>query len=148
MDEVIEKLKIAFGTSFAFYMKAHNFHWNVEGPNFYAFHEFFGDIYEEVQSSLDITAEQIRTLDAYTPGSLSRLQELSTVTGEDRVELSPLTMVQILLSDNEKTRNAFLAAFAAAEKQNLQGLMDHLAARIDAHNKHRWMLNSHLKKVG
>jgi len=148
MDEVIEKLKIAFGTSFAFYMKAHNFHWNVEGPNFYQFHEFFGDIYEEVQSSLDITAEQIRTLDAYTPGSLNRLQELSTIDGEERVELSPLTMVQILLADNEKARNAFLEAFAAAEKQNLQGLMDHLAARIDAHNKHRWMLNSHLKKVG
>lgn len=148
MDEVIEKLKIAFGTSFAFYMKAHNFHWNVEGPQFYQFHEFFGDIYEEVQSSLDSTAEQIRTLDAYTPGSLSRLQELSTVAGEDRVELSPLTMVQVLLADNEKARNAFLEAFAAAEKQNLQGLMDHLAARIDAHNKHRWMLNSHLKKVG
>ena len=97
---------------------------------------------------MDITAEQIRTLDAYTPGSLGRLQELSTISGEDRVELSPLTMVQILLADNEKTRTAFLEAFAAAEKQNLQGLMDHLAARIDAHNKHRWMLNSHLKKVG
>ena len=84
MDEVIEKLKIAFGTSFAFYLKAHNFHWNVEGPQFYQFHEFFGDIYEEVQSSLDSTAEQIRTLDAYTPGSLNRLQELSTVSAEDR----------------------------------------------------------------
>ena len=147
MDEVIEKLKIAFGTSFAFYMKAHNFHWNVEGPQFYMFHDFFGDIYEEVQSSLDITAEQIRTLGAYTPGSLNRLQDLSTVSAEDRVELSPLTMVEILLADNEKTRDAFLATFAAAEKQNLQGLMDHLAERIDAHNKHRWMLQSHLKKV-
>ena len=147
MDDVIEKLKIAFGTSFAFYMKAHNFHWNVEGPNFYMFHDFFGDIYEEVQSSLDITAEQIRTLDAYTPGSLNRLQDLSTVSAEDRVELSPLTMVEILLADNEKTRTAMMEAFAAAEKENLQGLMDHLAARIDAHNKHRWMLQSHLKKV-
>ena len=148
MDEVIEKLKIAFGTSFAFYLKAHNFHWNVEGPQFYAFHEFFGDIYEEVQASLDITAEQIRTLDAYTPGTLGRLQELSTVTGEERVGLSALEMVKILLEDNDKTRTAMLEAFAAAEKENLQGLMDHLAERINAHNKHRWMLNSHLKKVG
>jgi starvation-inducible DNA-binding protein len=145
MEEVIEKLKVAFGTSFAFYMKAHNFHWNVEGPQFYMFHDFFGDIYEEVQSSLDTTAEQIRTLDSYTPGSLNRLQDLSTVSAEERVGLPPLEMVKILLADNEKTRNAMLDAFAAAEKQNLQGLMDHLAARIDAHNKHRWMLNSHLK---
>ena len=148
MDDVIEKLKIAFGTSYAFYLKAHNFHWNVEGELFYNFHNFFGDIYEEVYNSLDATAEQIRTLDAYTPGSLSRLQDLSTVTGEDRVGLSPLTMVKILLEDNEKTRTALLDAFDAADKENLQGLMDHLAGRIDAHNKHHWMLNSHLKKVG
>jgi starvation-inducible DNA-binding protein len=148
MDDVIEKLKMAFGTSFAFYMKAHNFHWNVEGPQFYMFHDFFGDIYEEVQSSLDATAEQIRTLDAYTPGTLNRLQDLSTVNGEERVGLPPLEMVKILLEDNEKVRTALLNTFAAAEKENLQGLMDHLATRIDSHNKHRWMLQSHLKKVG
>jgi starvation-inducible DNA-binding protein len=145
MEEVIRTLKVAFGSSFAFYMKAHNFHWNVEGPQFSMFHNFFSDIYEEVQESLDVTAEQIRTLDSYTPGSLTRLQELSLVTSEDRVGLPPLLMCSILLEDSQKVRQAFLDAFAAAEKQNLQGLMDHLAGRIDAHNKHQWMLKSHLK---
>jgi DNA-binding ferritin-like protein len=35
--------------------------------------------------------------------------------------------------------------FAVAEQENQQGIMDFLAARIDAHGKHGWMLRSFLK---
>ena len=145
MDDVIEKLKIAFGTSYAFYLKAQNFHWNVEGMFFYNFHNFFGGIYEEVYSSLDATAEQIRTLDSYAPGSLNRLNELSTINGEERVGLPAIEMVKILSEDNKKVSSALKAAFDAANNADNQGLADYLASRLDAHNKHQWMLNSHLK---
>lgn len=144
---MVDDLKVAFGTSYGFYLKAHNFHWNVEGELFYNFHNFFGGIYEEVYGSIDATAEQIRTLDAYTPGSFSRLKELSTIADEERVELHPINMVEILAKDNKRVLAALNTAFKSAEEAGNQGLMDHLAGRIDAHNKHQWMLNSHLKKI-
>ena len=34
MDELIKAMKIAFATEFSFYLKAHFYHWNVEGPDF------------------------------------------------------------------------------------------------------------------
>ena len=40
MDELIEQMKVALASTFAFYLKAHNFHWNVEGPNFPQYHSF------------------------------------------------------------------------------------------------------------
>ncbi len=48
-----ESLKKLLANSYAFVIKAQQFHWNVEGPNFPQYHEFFGDLYGEVYASLD-----------------------------------------------------------------------------------------------
>ena len=53
MDALQQALKIAFASEFAFYLKAHYFHWNVEGPLFPQLHKLFGKIYEEVYDSID-----------------------------------------------------------------------------------------------
>jgi starvation-inducible DNA-binding protein len=66
-DELIKAMKIAFSSEFSYYLKAHFFHWNVEGPDFSQYHELFGKIYEEVYESIDPFAENIRKLGAYTP---------------------------------------------------------------------------------
>ena len=61
---LVDDLKTLLSTQYAFVIKAQNFHWNVEGPDFAQFHKFFGKIYEEVyKNSIDQTAEHIRTLD-------------------------------------------------------------------------------------
>ena len=65
MDELKQALKQAFANSFAFYLKAHYFHWNVEGMLFSQFHDFFGNIYQEVYASIDPFAENIRKIDSY-----------------------------------------------------------------------------------
>ena len=65
-----DNLRVLLASSYAFVVKAQQFHWNVEGPNFPQYHEFLGDLYSEVYASIDKTAEYIRTLDVYTPGSM------------------------------------------------------------------------------
>ena len=51
MDErFVNQLKIAFASQYAFALKAQNFHWNVEGSDFYQLHKLFEDIYDEVRS--------------------------------------------------------------------------------------------------
>jgi starvation-inducible DNA-binding protein len=82
MEQLVEALKKAQATSFAFYLKAHNYHWNVEGSNFAEYHEFLKGLYEEVFGAVDTIAELIRTLDAYAPGSFTRFQQLSVIEDE------------------------------------------------------------------
>ena len=61
-------LKQLLASNFAYYLKAQFFHWNVEGRDFYEYHKFFQDIYEDAYSAVDTIAESIRTLDSYAPG--------------------------------------------------------------------------------
>ena len=141
-----DDLKILLATQYAFVIKAQFFHWNVEGPDFAQLHRFFGKIYEEVyKNAIDQTAELIRILDDYTPGSFERFGELSLISGQIKVPRARL-MIQELLADSQTMINLLNETFASAESENQQGIMDFLASRIDAMGKHRWMLRSFLKE--
>jgi len=143
---LVDDLKTLLATQYAFVIKAQFFHWNVEGPDFSQLHKFFGKIYEEVYgNSIDQTAEFVRILDDYTPGSFERFQELSEITGQLRVPRARL-MIEELFNDAERMIDLLNRTFASAESENQQGIMDFLASRIDAMGKHRWMLRSFLKE--
>lgn len=139
-----ELLKKALADVFAFYLKTQYYHWNVEGEDFYQYHELFGDIYEEVQGSVDMLAEQIRTLNEYAPGSLTRFKELSTIN-EDTIIPDNKTMARYLLVENEKVLAILTAAYQAAEEQEELGVSNFLQDRIQAHKKHAWFLRATTK---
>jgi starvation-inducible DNA-binding protein len=142
-DVLQSKMKVILATSFSFYLKAHNYHWNVTGPNFAQYHKFLGDLYEEVWNSLDTTAEEIRKLDSFAPGSLSRYSELSHIEDELNVPTSDV-MFKRLREDNSKLLTLLYGARKTAEEIDAAGTLDYLESRIGAHEKHRWMLNSFL----
>ena len=144
MDELVEALKKAQATSFAFYLKAHNYHWNVEGHSFSEYHAFLGDLYEEVWGAVDAIAEHCRTLDAYVPGSFTRFQQLSSIEDELSVPTGRIMMSKLLL-DNQRVISDLTVAYRAAEAAGKVGIANFMQDRIDIHEKHGWMLRSFTK---
>ncbi len=141
-----DTLKVLLATSYAFVIKAQNFHWNVVGPDFPEYHKFLGDLYSEVyDNAIDQTAEYVRTLQAYTPGSIERFAELSAIHGQTKVPRAELMFAE-LEQDNQKILEMWKQAFHVAEQADEQGIADFIASRIDAHGKHGWMLRSILKR--
>jgi starvation-inducible DNA-binding protein len=143
MEQLILQLKITQATAFSLYLKAHFFHWNVTGPFFSQFHDFFGDFYNDVWASVDSYAEHARTLDTFVPGSLVRFSELSEI--EDETNVPPaLTMVSKLYSDNEIMLQSLYKTHALAESAGKRGLVNFIEDRIDFHDKMHWMLKSYI----
>lgn len=141
MDTLIEIMRKVLADTFAMYLKSHNYHWNVEGANFPQYHEFFGNLYEELHGAVDPIAEEIRSLNAYAPGSFTRFLELTTIEDETSIP-GGIEMVRRLAMDNEKVLATLDIAFKLADELDQQGLADFIAGRIDAHKKHGWMLRS------
>ena len=143
MDELVQDMKVCLATTFAFYLKAHNFHWNVEGPLFPAYHKFFKNIYEDAFDAVDGIAEEIRTLGSFAPGSMTRYLELSKV--DDEISFYDAhRMVKTLQMDNERVIDVLRTAQKKAETQGAVGLSNFLQDRIDKHYKHNWMLKATL----
>jgi starvation-inducible DNA-binding protein len=144
MDKFVTQLKIAFASQYAFAIKTQNYHWNVEGIDFYQKHKMFQKIYEETYGAVDDFAENIRKLKAYTPASLYRFSALAAIDDELEI-LEPQAMVAELLRDAEKMQEIMKALFVEAEALGHHGLSNFLADRQDAFAKHAWFLRSTLK---
>jgi starvation-inducible DNA-binding protein len=145
MDELHKSLKIAFASEFSFYLKAHNFHWNVTGPFFSQLHDLFGKIYQEVYGSIDQFAEEIRSSGAFVPASFSRFSMLTAINDETDI-LDDGDMIQELLVDSDKMVKILKLCFDIATRYGEDGLANFLAERMDAHRKHSWMLRSTITK--
>lgn len=141
MKELIEQMKVSLASVFALYLKTHNFHFNVEGPNFPQYHDFLGDMYEEIFDSFDPMAEELRTLQSYVPASLSRFQALSIVEDELNIP-TPINMMKQLQADNLRVIVQLKKTHRLAEEENASGLVNFLEDRIDKHYKHDWKLRS------
>jgi len=147
MDEqLIEKMKIYHASNFAFYLKSHFFHWNVEGPNFPQYHDFFANLYNEVFLAADAIAEHIRALESYAPGSFTRFSSLSIIP--DQIDPVPaLEMFSLLMADNIKLMSVIADLDKMASDAGEIGLCNFLQSRYEVHKKHQWMLRATSKAI-
>jgi starvation-inducible DNA-binding protein len=121
----------------------HGAHWNVVGQDFSQYHEMFTTFYKDAEEAIDIIGEDIRKLGSPTPASLSDFLRLATIP-----EVPSGASVQELLKSCYEANELILSdindAFAQANADNEQGIVDDLAARDSAHKKFRWMMKASL----
>lgn len=143
---LVDDLKVLLATQVSLYIKSANFHWNIEGTNFPQYHDFLGDYYSEVYDQVDRIAEYIRTLDSYTPASLSMFTELTLIQDQNMVKL-PVGMLTELYADNSLMIDYLNKVFASATAEGKQGICNFIADRLDSHEKSGWKLRSILKSL-
>jgi DNA-binding ferritin-like protein len=67
------------------------------------------------------------------------------VLQDEPLVLMPTEMMTTLYSDIEQVVDQLDKAFESAAKENKQGIANYIAERIDAYEKHLWMIRSILK---
>ena len=144
MEPLIQQLKVILGTNFVLYLKAHNYHWNIEGANFPQYHSFLDNFYNSVFAQTDDIAEHIRRLDAYAPGSLTRFLELSAIEEATTVP-DAHTMFINLKNDNDNYVIQLRAGIVVAEEFSEPAVSNFLQDLLGKHQKAAWMLRSIIK---
>jgi len=145
MSQLGDDLRMNLADTFALYLKTHNYHWNVEGENFYEYHKFLDDIYNELWEAVDAIAEHIRAIGEYAPGSFSRYSELTVIKDETGFPETGLDMIKQLAEDNDKVISRLKVSQMLAEQVGEVGVANFLQDRIDIHNKHQWMFKATIK---
>jgi starvation-inducible DNA-binding protein len=141
---MVEQAKTALADTFFMYQKAHTYHWNVEGIHFSQFHEFFGDLYEEIYGAVDPLAEHIRSLNEYAPRNIEEMYSDKTVDCTNSAR-NVRDMVADLLKTNDQVIASLNILFKELQSKGEQGFMNFVADRLDMHKKHGWMLRATLK---
>ena len=140
---IADKLAALLADSYTLYLKTHNFHWNVTGPQFNTLHEMFETQYTELATAIDEIAERIRALGVKAPGSYSEFVKLTSIdeaTGDENAE----DMIRALVAGQETVARTAREAFPAADAGNDEPTADLLTQRMQTHEKNAWMLRSML----
>ena len=144
-NTLVSHLIVALSDATTLYFQAHGSHWNVKGFDFQEYHELFETIYEDIYSSLDPIAENIRKLDhPRAPFELDEFIRYRTFEDVKTEGDSPSALSKKLHENNTHMLDTLRAAFRAAEDADQQGIMNFLAERIDMHQKWAWQLKSSL----
>lgn len=139
--KVAEGLKHLLADSYTLYLQTHNFHWNVEGPQFRELHLMFEEHYMELAVAVDDVAERIRTLDVPAPGTYKELARLSSIKEVEGVP-DGKTMVDTLTRGHEqvvKTCREVLKLAQSADDESTSALA---SDRMRIHEKTAWMLRA------
>ena len=147
MEKLVASLRIVLGNTFTMYFKAHSYHWNVEGVHFSQYHDFFGEIYEDVYGAVDPFAEEIRKAGVYAPISLMELYGYKTISEDSAKPATVNDMLFNLLVANSELLSALSTLFDVATAEKQQGLANFAADRMDKHKKFEWQIRSSLEQA-
>jgi starvation-inducible DNA-binding protein len=143
-SKVVEELSHLLADSYTLYLKTHNFHWNVTGPQFNTLHLMFEAQYTELALAVDLIAERIRALDHPAPGSYAQYAKLSSIKEETGVPKAK-EMIKQLVAGQEAVVRTARGIFPTVEKSNDEPTADLLTQRMQVHEKNAWMLRSLLE---
>lgn len=139
--EVAEGLKGFLADSYTLYLKTHNFHWNVTGPQFQTLHAMFEEQYSELWTAVDEIAERIRALGQPAPGSYKSFAKLTSIEEAEEVPEAG-EMVRQLGADHEAVVRRARTVLHTAQKAEDEVTIGLLTDRMAVHEKTAWMLRS------
>jgi starvation-inducible DNA-binding protein len=130
--------------TYTLYLKTHNFHWNVTGPQFRTLHLMFEEQYNQLHDAVDDVAERIRSLGGRAPATYRQFGELTSIPEPD-VQLSSDEMVRQLVLDHDTVIRTARTALGLCESARDAAGVDLISKRLGYHEKTAWMLRSLLE---
>lgn len=98
--EVVEALNKLLANYQVHYQKLRNFHWNVEGKDFFELHEQFEEEYNAVKLQIDEIAERIRVFGSKPISTMAGYLKMSEIKEADE-NVKAEKMVTEILKDFE-----------------------------------------------
>ena len=135
--KVVEHLSILLANLHVHYQKLRNYHWNVEGHEFFELHELFEQEYNAVKLQIDEIAERIRVFGKTPMSTLKEYLDIAEIK-ETGTDLSAKEMGKEVLNDFEILLSFMINAVDAAENVNDLATEDLIIGYIKRTEKTHW----------
>ncbi|NLD27169.1 MAG: DNA starvation/stationary phase protection protein [Acholeplasmataceae bacterium] len=144
MNKLITLLNKEVANFGVLYTKLHNFHWLVEGNQFYQLHAKFEELYDEATEHFDALAERILMLEGRPVATLKEFLELATIKEANGGE-NDMAMVEAVVDDFALIDKELSEGIKLAEAVEDDVTVDLLTGIRSSLQKHLWMLRTVLK---
>lgn len=141
MENIIKELNQFLADLNVFYRKLQNYHWNIEGRDFFVIHGKLEEYYDEINKSIDEVAEFILTKNGQPLGTMKDYLEITKITEAKNQKVNSEVVFNELINDFSYLLKNVKAIKKEAEKEDddaTSALMDEF---IIDYGKKLWMLN-------
>jgi starvation-inducible DNA-binding protein len=141
MFEILRKLLSDY---YMFYVKIQNYHWNVEGSEFFIWHKQFEDQYNDLAEAIDTVAELIRDIGYKVPANFETYLKYSSI-GHGNENFNLNDMISDVIEGHKAIVNTLQTTLEAAQNDKDEVVADFVIERMVYHRKVLWMLKSSQK---
>lgn len=124
-----------------YYQNLRNFHWNVQGENFFDLHSKFETLYTDARIKIDAIGERILTLHGKPMSLLSSYLKIAKVQEGRDVETDH-QMVMTVLENHKILIDCMRDVIRTAGKANDEGTIDLIGGFLSDLEKSSWMLDA------
>ncbi|MFN0065379.1 MAG: Dps family protein [Chlamydiales bacterium] len=144
LEIVCKKLGHLLADIYVLYIKTLNFHWNMEGSEFFMYHKLLQSQYEELSEAADEVAERIRQLGKLAPCSMKEFLALARLK-ESSGKLPMATMIKELVKSHEQMVDYCRDIVEYCDEHKDLGTSDLIVTRMRSHDKEAWLLRSNIR---
>ncbi len=144
--KVTEHLDTHLANLHVLYTKLHNYHWNVEGSEFFTLHEKLEELYDAVAEEIDVVAERILMIGHRPSADMASYLKKATLKEAASVGIRGNEVAQTLLDDYATLVKALRDGIKAAQAIDDEVSADMMIGTVAEYEKTIWMLTAYLNK--
>lgn len=144
MNKIVQTLKQIQADSAVFYIKLHNYHWNVKGADFHPVHSALESMYDEITEQMDEVAERVIQIGEKPFVTLKDMLAASKIKEDKGTSFDSKTILKFVLPDYEYFLKSFRELSDLAGDANDKATVALADEKVAALEKAIWMLKAQL----
>ncbi len=140
--ELEDKLNQFLADLNIFYRKLQNYHWNIEGKDFFQVHAKLEELYDEINEQIDEIAEHIAILGGQPLGTMKDYLEKSSIKEAENKKIKSEEIYNNILSDYEELLKKTIEIKEKSENEKEYSTSSLIDDYIKEYGKIIWMLKS------
>lgn len=144
MKELINELNQHLADLNLLYRKLQNYHWNVQGKEFFVLHAKLEEYYDGVTDEIDQIAEQILMLEGQPLGRMKDYLEIGKIVEAGNEKVGLKEVVDHVLTDFSYCKARLEAIKKRADEESVYEVSAMVDPMIAKYSKAIWMLKQEL----
>ncbi|MFQ8661023.1 MAG: Dps family protein [Clostridia bacterium] len=140
MEKMVNELNELLADLNIFYRKLQNFHWNIQGKEFFVLHAKLEEYYNDVNLQVDEIAEHILMLGKEPLGTMKEYLEVGKIKEATSVKVEEKIVLESLLKDYETLLQKVICIKKEADNSHIYGTSALMDSYILNYSKTIWML--------
>ena len=140
MDDFNKNLNVLLSDLNVFYRKLQNYHWNVQGKDFFNIHAKLEEYYDEINEQIDEVAEKMLMIDMQPLGTMKDYLTNTTIQEAENAKIDENSVYPILIKDYDTLLNQVKTIKKQADDQSCYMMSSFMDELISSYKKHLWML--------